>query len=123
MDRYFDAPLTGCVADANDVAAALSLEQFGFDCEVVLDGRATRSSVLTSIGERAYAGERHEFLLVYFAGHGQGLGDYGHLVTVDGAPHDPGVSLAHVGQLMESAGNNYAHVLAVLDCCHSGAAL
>lgn len=123
IDRYVDAPLTGCVADANDVAACLSLDQFGFDCEVLLDGRATRSSVLTSIGKRAYSADRRDFLLLYFAGHGHVLGDHGHLVTVDGAPHDPGVSLAHLGQLMESASNSYAHVLAVLDCCHSGAAL
>ncbi len=61
-------------------------------------------------------------LIFYFAGHGQVLGNSGHLVTVDGKFYDPGISLAQLGQLMEEASLRYDHVIAILDCCHSGSA-
>ncbi|GAA4667113.1 protein kinase domain-containing protein [Amycolatopsis dongchuanensis] len=124
-DKYPQCPLSGCVHDATDVAECLSLEQYGFDCKLLIDETATRSNILETISELAYVEEgpaAREFLVIYFAGHGQVLGNSGHLITIDGKPYDPGISLAHLAQLMESASKIYSHALAVLDCCHSGSA-
>ena len=123
INKYPNAPLNGCVADATDIAACLSLEQYGFNCRTIFDKQATRPGIVEALGELAYSPKEPGFLLFYFAGHGQVIGNHGHLVTVDGSPYDPGVSLAHLGQLMESAAASYSHVLAILDSCHSGAAL
>jgi serine/threonine protein kinase len=89
---------------------------------MLFDEQATRSGILSALGQFAYQQEGDGTLLFYFAGHGQVLGDQAHLVTIDAQPHDPGISLAHLGQLMESAGAAYRHVVVLLDSCHSGAA-
>lgn len=127
IDAYTDPAipiLRGCAKDANDVAALLSMDQFGFDCETITNADATRSHILEQLGARAYgAGSPAaggDFLLIYFAGHGAALGDYGHLVTTDATQLDPGISLAHLAQIMEAAGKHYSHVAAILDACHSG---
>ncbi|MGW4353979.1 protein kinase domain-containing protein [Nocardia sp. NPDC004582] len=121
IDRYGGAPLRGCVNDANDVADCLSDKGYDFDCTKLLDGQATRASILRTVSEIAY-GETGETLLFYFAGHGQVIGNAGHLVTYDAQPYDPGVSLSHLAQIMESASSNFHHVISILDCCHSGSA-
>lgn len=123
IDSYPASPLRGCVRDAEEIAAALSLEQYGFDCTVIGNKQATRTGILEALGSLAYSEEAGSFLLVYFAGHGQVLGNQGHLVTVDSTQFDPGISLAHLGQIMESASRHYNHVLSILDCCHAGLAL
>lgn len=121
IDRYPHAPLAGCVRDAADVADCLSFDNFGFDCEKLVDGLATRSNVLAALGTRAFE-RKGEVLLFYFAGHGQVLGGAGYLVLADGNEYDPGLSLAQLAQIMESAGAHYQHVIALLDCCHAGSA-
>lgn len=124
IDAYpGSARLKGCVDDAADMAACLSLEQYCFDCREIYDSGATRAALLGALGAECYSSEPGDTLLFYFAGHGQVLGDHGHLVTVDGAMYDPGISLAHLGQMMESAGRNFQHVVTVLDCCHAGGAI
>ncbi|MCV7431834.1 protein kinase domain-containing protein [Mycolicibacterium bacteremicum] len=123
IDQYRGAPLFGCVNDARDIAECLSFEQYSYNCVTLFDQQATRSEVLQTLGERAYGADGGGgTLLFYFAGHGEVLGDQAHLVTFDAQPHDPGISLAHLGQLMESASNAYDHVIVLLDSCHSGSA-
>ncbi|PPJ17542.1 hypothetical protein C5E44_13935 [Nocardia nova] len=122
IDSYPNAPLSGCVKDASDVAECLAFNQFDYNCSTLTNGDATRSAILGVLGKFAYGDGEGGILVFYFAGHGQVLGDQGHLVTIDGAPHDPGISLAHLGQLMESASATYRHVIAILDSCHSGSA-
>ncbi|MFI1980069.1 caspase family protein [Streptomyces wedmorensis] len=74
IDTYADAPLFGCVNDAQDVASCLSLGQYDFDSLVLLNGRATRANILRELNQIAYS-EEHQgqgsILLFYFAGHGQ----------------------------------------------------
>ncbi|MGL5827563.1 MAG: protein kinase domain-containing protein [Nocardioides sp.] len=123
IDTYSDSRLNGCVRDAQDIAACLSLEQYGFDCTTILSHDATRRRILEKLGSLCYGKEGRDTLVFYFAGHGQFLGDHGHIVSIDGSEFDPGISLSHLGQLMESASSRYRHVIAILDCCHSGAAL
>ncbi|MEV0249968.1 caspase family protein [Nocardia sp. NPDC050712] len=121
IDRYGGAPLHGCVNDANDVADCLSDKGYDFDCVTLLDGQATRSGILQTVSAIAY-GESGHTLVFYFAGHGHVIGNAGHLVTCDAQPYDPGVSLSHLAQIMESASSNFDHVISILDCCHSGSA-
>lgn len=121
IDRYSGAPLHGCVNDANDVADCLSDKGYDFDCTTLLDGQATRAAILRTVSEIAYE-EGGDTLLFYFAGHGQVIGNAGHLVTFDAQPYDPGISLSHLAQIMESASSNFHHVISILDCCHSGSA-
>ncbi|NDZ61896.1 protein kinase [Streptomyces anulatus] len=125
IDTYPHAPLSGCVNDAKDVASCLSLEQYDFDSLTLLNGRATRPNILKEISRIAYGEEYHgkgSILLFYFAGHGQVLGQAGHLVTHDAENFDPGISLAQLAQIMESASLIFDHVVSILDCCHSGSA-
>lgn len=125
IDSYSGAPLYGCVNDAKDVASCLSLEQYDFDSIVLLNSQATRSNILRELSKLAYSAEdqgKGNTLLLYFAGHGQVIGQAGHLVTYDAQDFDPGISLAHLAQLMESASMVYDHVISILDCCHSGSA-
>ncbi|MFE6978911.1 caspase family protein [Streptomyces sp. NPDC057682] len=125
IDSYPGAPLYGCVNDARDVASCLSLEQYDFDSIVLLNSQATRSNILRELSKLAYGPEdqgQGNTLLLYFAGHGQVVGQAGHLVTYDAQDFDPGISLAHLAQVMESASMVYDHVISILDCCHSGSA-
>lgn len=122
IDTYPDAPLRGCRNDAESIAECLSISQYAYDCAVLLDQDATRPAILSTLGARAYGDGKGGVLVFYFAGHGQVLGDQAHLVSVDGTQFDPGISLAHIAQLMESASAHYRHVVTILDSCHSGAA-
>lgn len=128
IDNYPDAPLRGCVNDAEEMAECLSFEHYGYNCVPIHNADATRSGILGALGRFAYGDSNgngsaeRDVLIFYFAGHGQVLGDQGHLVTYDSRPLDPGISLAHLGQIMESASATYKHVVAVLDSCHSGSA-
>jgi serine/threonine protein kinase len=122
IDGYSTAPLHGCVNDAKEVSKTLALEQYDFDCRVILDSQATSGNIMQALGELSYDGDGGESLLFYFAGHGTVLGSAGYIVTSDYAPYDPGISLAELAQLMEAASRKYEHVITVLDCCHSGGA-
>ncbi|MEU9641826.1 caspase family protein [Streptomyces sp. NPDC048188] len=125
IDTYQGAQLFGCVNDAKDVASCLSLEQYDFDSTLLLNSQATRGNIRRHLHELAYSAEGEEasdILLFYFAGHGQVLGQAGHLVTYDGEQFDPGISLGDLAQIMESASRTYRHVITILDCCHSGSA-
>ncbi|MEU3914784.1 caspase family protein [Streptomyces sp. NPDC029721] len=122
IDNYPDAPLHGCVNDANDVATCLSFPEFDFDCLLLLNSKATRGNIVRALSELAYGQEEGDTLVFYFAGHGAVLGQAGYLVTRDGQEFDLGISLSHLAQLMESASLKFRHVVTILDCCHSGAA-
>lgn len=124
IDNYPGAGLAGCVNDANEFAACIALPEYNFNTqEVLLNSMGTRSQILESLGKLCFGNDDGEFLLFYFAGHGQVLGNSGYLVTRDATAFDPGISLTHLASLMESASKHYRHVLAILDCCHAGSAL
>jgi len=127
IDEY-DAPevpaLTGCVADATEMAAALGRNDdnsVNFECRL-----------LTSPGPdaitRAYLRQQwrdlfqdfRDDVLFYFSGHGSPSDIGGFLVTQEGVPGDPGLLMDEVINL---ANNSTARtVLIILDCCFSGLA-
>jgi hypothetical protein len=125
IDTYPVDPLKGCVQDAKDIAECLSLDQYGFDVVPLTDREATRRRILEQLNQftaKEEGTEKRDTLLFYFSGHGQVLGSSGNLVTIDAEQFDPGIALAQLAQIMESASLAYSHVVAIIDCCHSGAA-
>ncbi|ADP82511.1 protein kinase domain-containing protein [Pseudofrankia inefficax] len=120
VDAYPEFPLEGCVNDATDIATCLEIENYGFTVTLLTDGDATRDNVKDALGERTYEGDGGDFLLFYFAGHGVGFGDAGYLVTIDEKRFEPGISLSELSRFMDAASSRYNHVIAILDCCHSG---
>ncbi|WP_194266021.1 protein kinase domain-containing protein [Arthrobacter yangruifuii] len=123
VDGYLHAPpLRGCVNDAGDIAECLSLEQYDFDVTTLFNRDATRSNILEALGQIAYGSVSGDTLLFYFAGHGAVVGNSGHLVTHDATTFDPGLSLSHLSDIMESASHYFTNVVTILDCCHAGSA-
>lgn len=123
IDGYVNVnPLFGCVNDASEMAACLTLEQYDFDVITLTNKEATRSGILEELGRLAYSDVRGTMLLFYFAGHGAVVGNSGHLVTYDATSFDPGISLTQLSDIMESASAGFSNVVSILDCCHAGAA-
>jgi hypothetical protein len=127
IDEY-DSPLvpslTGCVADATEMAAVLGRNDDGgvnFECRL-----------LTSPGSkpitRAYLRQQwrdlfqdfREDVLFYFSGHGSPSDIGGFLVTQEGTPDDPGLLMEEIVTLSNNSAART--VLIVLDCCFSGQA-
>lgn len=123
IDNYPDQPLLGCVNDAKDVATCLALSEYGFGVNMLLDSRAGRARVLEELSSIVYGDEGEgEFFLFYFAGHGAVRAGAAHLVAQDSTNADPGIPFATLASYMEAASSKFKHVVAILDCCHSGAA-
>ncbi|MFE2166928.1 caspase family protein [Streptomyces sp. NPDC059447] len=134
IDDYPNRPLEGCV---NDVAAAEDwLRQQGASNPEVLslrNGDATKAAVVDGI--RAHLGRsgRGDTALLWFSGHGSqyltgdpraAMGMSQALVCVDSlaAGGQPLLQDTELGALLDEIAARGAHVVAVLDCCHSGGA-
>jgi hypothetical protein len=120
INQYDDANrLSGCVRDATEVAEALARPEFGFEPTIVLDTEATRRACLEALWSAAE--QEGDTFLIYFAGHGGVHAGAGYLMTTDGVGRDPGIGLQELAQVIAAGANNYQHVIAILDSCHSGA--
>ncbi|MFD8631236.1 caspase family protein [Streptomyces sp. NPDC059533] len=134
IDDYPNRPLEGCV---NDVAAAEDwLRQQGASHPEVLslrNGDATKAAVVDGI--RAHLGRsgRGDTALLWFSGHGSqrptkdpraAMGMSQALVCVDSldAGGQPLLQDTELGALLDEIAARGAHVVAVLDSCHSGGA-
>ncbi|ACU34160.1 caspase family protein [Actinosynnema mirum] len=119
IDRYKNfQPLAGCVNDANAVKPLLARNEdnsLNFHCKLLLDA-VERDQLLEEVD--ALLGGGADFALLYFAGHGAGVGDDLTLVTTNGTPQSPGVRFADV---LERIGRSpVREVVVILDCCFSG---
>ena len=93
IDEYPDAPLKGCINDANAVAELLRTNGDGspnFDVSLKLNVK-TKAEFLDLI-EDLFSGDADASLL-YFSGHGS---EAGHLVTPDYRGKDLGVLMSEV---------------------------
>jgi serine/threonine protein kinase len=117
IDSYAVKPLRFCVQDAQEMAAVLSMPEFGFDVEILLDSLASRRELLKRLNE-LFASDAD--ILLYFAGHGVATQFGAFLVSVDGDSIEPGVSLDYLSNLLNASADRMAAVF--LDCCHAGAA-
>ncbi|MFE9744447.1 protein kinase [Saccharothrix saharensis] len=122
INQYRKSPLAYCVNDARDVADSLTLDNYGYDCDVLLNAQASRSGLRRAFTKRLDAGGG-ETLLFYFAGHGAVIRRTPYLITSDSEEWEPGISFSELSQVMEEAAEIYRNVISVLDCCHAGASV
>lgn len=124
IDDYPDDPLTGCVADADAVGAALEGNADGspnFSVQRMTGGPGdapiTRSALRGAIRD-LFQNSKDTDVLFFFAGHGEPTVWGAELVTQDAEEHSAGVSM---NDLIGIANSSPARsVTLVLDCCFSG---
>ncbi|GAB2715378.1 caspase family protein [Streptomyces bullii] len=134
IDDYPGAPLRGCV---NDVRAAESwLRRYdGLDTRIrtLHDEHATRAAVLAGIESHLGRGGPGDTALLWFSGHGsqsptdapsEATGWSQALVCHDslGVGGQPLLQDTELGAFLDRIAARGTHVVAVLDCCHSGGA-
>lgn len=123
IDGYPTAPLSGCVNDANAVAALLSRnadDSPNFDVRLVTVPSAglTKQQLRKQI-HQLFSHDDAEIALFYFSGHGTENDLGGYLVTPDASSYDEGVNLTEV---LTYANDSKAHErVIILDSCMSGA--
>ncbi len=122
IDDYSSAPLSGCVHDAQTMAALLARNDDGtpnFDVRLLTapGETITRASLRRCIEELFQ--DDADVALLYFSGHGTESNLGGYLVTPDASRYDEGVAMTEV--LTWSNSSHAREVVVLLDCCHSGA--
>jgi uncharacterized caspase-like protein len=122
IDNYPSAPLSGCVNDANRVAALLAKNGDGspnFDVRTLTGPPAdiTRPALRKAIDELFR--DAADVALFYFSGHGTENDLGGFIVTRDVTSYDEGVALTDV--LTWANRSAAKQVVIALDSCHSGA--
>lgn len=122
INNYPNAPLRGCINDANAIANVLATHGDGspnFDTKLVTSPPATidRASLRAAV-EALFSGEP-EIALLYFSGHGLIKGTGGYIVTTDFKKYDEGVSMDDI--LLLAGQSKAKDKVIILDCCHSGA--
>jgi serine/threonine protein kinase len=120
INDYPWQPLTACVNDAAEIAATLSMQEYGFEVKQVVDSYADRRSLLRELDSffRATA----DTYLLYFSGHALSneLGAFLCPADIDSEPE--GIGLDLITKYIERVVPRQARVVLVLDCCHAGAA-
>lgn len=121
IDDYTGGQLTGCVADATEMATLLRSHADGapnFDCQLLVAPTAsvTRTTLRSRL-ESLFAAPA-DTALFYFSGHGTENNLGGYLVTQDATRYDEGVSMSDV--LTMAATSPVRERIIILDCCHSG---
>ncbi|MGA5356581.1 caspase family protein [Streptomyces purpurascens] len=134
IDDYPGAPLRGCV---NDVRAAENRlrGRTGLQPQVrtLYDDRATRAAVLAGLEEHLGRSGPGDTALLWFSGHGsqspttdpgEATGWSQALVCHDSLVPggQPVLRDTELGALLDAIAARGTHVVAVLDCCHSGGA-
>ncbi|MFF1360778.1 caspase domain-containing protein [Streptomyces sp. NPDC058297] len=134
IDKYPGAPLNGCVTDVMEAENWLR-RQAGPACDirVLHDEQATRAAMLHAIHTHLGQGRPGDSVLLWFSGHGsetatddprEATGMCQALVCHDSLD-DGGQALlqdSELGLILDGFADRGVHVLAVLDCCHSGGA-
>lgn len=120
IDKYKTHPLRNCVNDARELASMISMPEFGFTVQSLIDENATRRNLIT--GLTSLFGDKPQFALFYFAGHGRttDLGTF--ILSVDTDDVEIGIDLEWIRRLVQRTDIEDSSVLIILDCCHSGSA-
>lgn len=123
IDEYEQAPLQGCVEDAEAMERLLSRDHDGalnFDTMLLTsnDETVTRARLREDI--KSLFSDPADVALLYFSGHGTENDLGGYLVTTDAHLYDEGVWLTEVLTYANRA-RHVAEVVIILDSCHSGA--
>lgn len=120
VNSYPTMPLSVCVDDAKEMCAVLSMPEYGYDVETLLNESVTRrqlsESLVTLFRTKA------EDYLFYFAGHGLSTDIGVYLATCDADSVEAGIDLDYLKRLITRLAPKDSRVLIILDCCHAGAA-
>ncbi|MET8567561.1 caspase family protein [Streptomyces sp. NPDC004783] len=133
IDDYPGAPLSGCVNDVREAEAWLRRQgHVASDIRRLHDGDATLAAVRAGIERHLGRSGPGDTALLWFSGHGseeptdapwEGTGKSQALVCYDSlADGHPPLWDTELGALLDGITARGAHVVAVLDCCHSGGA-
>jgi hypothetical protein len=121
IDNYRQAPLHGCVRDANAVAAVLETHGTGSpNFQILLmtspSDEVTRPKLREAI-EKLFA-TNCDIALLYFSGHGIVRSVDGYIVTEDAAKFDEGIAMTEVLKIANQS--PVKNKVVILDCCYSG---
>ena len=121
IDDYQQVPLSGCVNDANAIAAVLATHATGapnFDPRLITSPptNLTRADLRDAI-VKLFETEC-EIALFYFSGHGFVRSGDGCIVTKDAKKHDEGILMTEILGLANNS--PVKNKIIVLDCCYSG---
>ncbi|MER7056870.1 caspase family protein, partial [Streptomyces sp. NPDC000351] len=133
IDDYPGRPLRGCVNDVREAEAWLRRQDHvASDIRRLHDGDATLAAVRTGIERHLGRSGPGDTALLWFSGHGseeptdapwEGTGLSQALVCHDSLDDGrPPLWDTELGVLLDGIAARGAHVVAVLDCCHSGGA-
>ena len=120
INNYPWQPLDVCVNDASEMAATLSMPEYGFDVKQLLDSEADRKGLLHQLDE--FFRTPADTYLFYFTGHGLSTDLGVFLCPVDIDSEQEGIELDLITKYIERAVPRQASVVLILDCCHAGAA-
>jgi uncharacterized caspase-like protein len=123
IDEYSQAPLSGCVNDATNVASLLRKHADGapnFAVQLITapQERVTKSTLRAALTRLFSDGADCDVALFYFAGHGTENDLGGYLVTQDAERYNEGLSLSDVLTLANASAARERIV--ILDSCHAG---
>ncbi|MCH7639978.1 MAG: caspase family protein, partial [Bacteroidetes bacterium] len=121
IDDYPQAPLRGCVNDANAMAAVLETHGTGSPNFQILSmtspsDEVTRANLREAI-EKLFATDC-DIALLYFSGHGFVRSAEGYIVTKDAKRYDEGIAMTEILKMVN--GSPVKNKIIILDCCHSG---
>ncbi|MEU9653988.1 caspase family protein [Streptomyces sp. NPDC048110] len=133
IDDYPGAPLRGCVNDVREAEAWLRRQgHVACDIRWLHDGDATLTAVRAGIERHLGRSGPGDTAPLWFSGHGseeptdapwEGAGRSQALVCHDSLDDGrPPLWDTELGALLDGIAARGAHVVAVLDCCHSGGA-
>lgn len=120
IDEYMDNPLQCCVNDAKQFAELLTIKEYGFTVNLLINQDATRRKILDAIENTLK--ENPDLFLFFFAGHGvmTDLGAF--LETIDARQADEGIDFDYLRKIAEKKVKPGNSLVYIFDCCHSGAA-
>ncbi|WPZ34528.1 caspase family protein [Thalassobaculum sp. OXR-137] len=125
IDDYPQAPLSGCVNDANAIATLLSTNgdgspNFSIRSLTSNNKNVTRSVIQDAVSD-LFSGDA-ETAVFYFAGHGfiNLETNAGYIVTEDGERGAWGFALSELLQIANKAYPRIRSSVIILDCCHAG---
>jgi len=120
IDNYRDQPLSGCINDAKALAQLLnhnSDAEKSVNFEVKLATNVQTRAELRSMISSLFNYDA-DVVLLYFSGHGYVHESGGYLVTPDGVPNDPGISMDEI--LYYANESDIKTKIIILDCCNAG---
>lgn len=124
INNYEDKAIPDLKTALNDAKGIEKIlrERYGFKTKMLLDGKATRDEIYSSLRNLVSDSTPSDSILIYFAGHGEIdkiMGD-GWWVPVDAKGGKPASYLdnTHVQKTMRSM--KARHVLLISDSCYSG---